>query len=90
MAKTIRQFVAFEWARPKKHKYSFKVFEVKRNKLLFIDRWEFSYGSTRWPESEVMRVLREWKHIPQKYTWYYDEHYGKNFAIRYIQPDDQH
>lgn len=85
----MKHFVAFESARPIRGRYSFKVFEVKKNKLIFLTRGSIQYASTRWADSEVMNLLSSKWYIPKKYVRYYDSFPNKTFNIRYITPDDQ-
>jgi len=83
----MKNYVAFESARPTRWRYEFRIYQIKRNNLIYIGDWEISYASTRWDTSEVMNKLIELKYIPKKYKGYYMT--NNKFKIKYIVPSNQ-
>lgn len=83
----MQKFIAIESWTPKRWRYSFKIYKVKYNELIYIWTWDFTYASTRGSDSEVMNKLIELKEIPKKYYGYYTP--NKKFKITYILPLNQ-
>ncbi len=93
----MRKFVWFESANKVKRSdstYTFKVYEIKKNQLVYLCTGKQSYGMTRWSDSEVMNCLVENGFLP-KSTLKNGDYYidairdKKTFEISYIVPDNQ-
>ena len=69
--KSIKKFVAFEAANPSRGYYSFEVYQIKRNELVHVTNWRLTYAATKWPESEVQKLLADLRLIPKKYSKLY-------------------
>lgn len=89
------KFVWFESAKAKRGRFTFKVYEIKREGLVYLCTWEISYASTRGEKSEVMNCLIDNGLLPKstrKDSWYYEDWRKTNphkFEISYIVPDNQ-
>lgn len=93
----MKHFTAIESATPTRGRYSFKIYQIKKNELIYVWTGSIQYTSTRGEESEVMSELARLKLIPKKYEqgYYYAWHpisepdARQTFKITYIVPANQ-
>lgn len=97
----MKYFTAVESARAIKGQYSFKIYQIKKNQMIFIWIWSIKYGLTRGAESEVMSELACLGYIPKKYVrgyyhcgyhyplWVHNPPNTITFNIKYIVPANQ-
>jgi hypothetical protein len=87
----MKSFVWFESATAIKGNHSFKVYEIKENKLHLLGEWKIRYWMTVWAESELMLWLINNWNLPKSITKdskYYTPD-NENFELTYILPDNQ-
>lgn len=95
----MKHFTAIESATATRWRYSFKIYQIKKNELIYICTGSIQYGGTRGAESEVMTELAKHWYLPKKYEqgYYYQNSYypmsgpdaRQTFKITYIVPANQ-
>lgn len=95
----MKHFTAIESATATRWRYSFKIYQIKKNELIYVWTGLIQYASTRGEESEVMSELARLKLIPKKYEqgYYYTNAWypvsgpdsRQTFKITYIVPANQ-